>query len=170
MPDGLEDTMPTFGSNYCGFQPTYYVCVDKDILTNHVDDILPLVMGAKIAYLSAHFEGSSKLYELPYVRLVAKDEQSFREEEFMSGFTATYVALKEAYYLGFDEVHLWGVDHSPAWDHFKPDYPRGAPDRARRMSVMERHYQLATNIYARAGRRIINHSYPSKLDTIFARI
>jgi hypothetical protein len=38
------------------------------------------------------------------------------------------------------------------------------------MAVMEWHYQLAANIYARAGREIINHSNPSRLDAIFRRV
>jgi hypothetical protein len=161
---------PTFGMNYCGFQPTYFVCVDSDVLTSGVDRIYEHAAHAETCYLSALHEGSSKLYDLPYVRLVSKDQQSFRAEKFMSGLTASYVALKMAYYAGFERVHLWGVDHSPSWDHYIPDYLPGqrAPS-ADRMRVMEWHYQLAANVYARAGREIINHSDPSRLDMIFRR-
>ena len=168
MPAGVLESMPSFGMNYCGFQPTFYVCIDDDILRNHVEEIYPIAAAAEISYLSGLHEGTSKLYELPYVRLVTKDTQSFRDEQYLSGFTATYVALKLAYYAGFGEVYLWGVDHSPDWKHYKGDYPAGHTTAAR-MRVMEAHYRLAANIYARAGRTIINHSHPSKLDSIFRR-
>ncbi len=171
MPRGLEDTMPTWGMNYCGLNPTYYVCIDRDVLTNHAEEIRPLVAGARIAYLSGlvdNFE-SIGIYNYPYVRLVYKDEESFKDEEFMSGFTSTYVALKMAYYAGFDEIHLWGVDMDPSWSHYRQDYHQGGVTNAQRRAVMLTHYQLAANIYARAGRKIVNHSRPSKLDAIFRR-
>jgi hypothetical protein len=172
-PSALEmpanPAVPTFGMNYCPFQPTYYVCVDTDVLLSHWDDIYLLALGAEVAYLSGKHVGSSKLYDLRNVELVYKDQQAFRAERFMSGLTAAYVALKLAYYAGFDEVHLWGIDHSPGWEHYRPDYPAPAPDIEYRMAIMREHFQLAAGVYARAGRRIINHSRPSKLDAIFER-
>ena len=171
LPADVFASMPSFGCNYIDRQPTYYVCVDRDILTNHVEEIRPLVAGARIAYLSGlifdEFKGD--IFDLPYVKLVYKDTESFKDEEFMSGMTAAYVALKMAYYAGFDCIHLWGVDMDPAWTHYKPDYHQGGVTNAQRRAVMLTHYQLAANIYARAGRTIINHSHKSALDKIFRR-
>jgi hypothetical protein len=169
VPKGLLESVPTFGMNYAGFQPRYYVCVDNDILTHHADEILLLVKNARIAFLSALVPLPFDWDKLPNIQLVAKDEQSFKAEQFMSGMTSAYVALKCAYYLGFEEVHLYGVDHSPAWEHYRPDYRIGKKTNYMHMSIMEFHYQLAMNIYSRAGRRIINHSQSSKLDKIFRR-
>jgi len=110
------------------------------------------------------------LYELPQVRLLTKDTKAFKAERFFSGMTVVYVALKMAYYLGFETVHLWGVDHSLEWAHYRDNYPAG--DVIRRgglMAEMEYHYSLAAKVYNQAGRRIINHSYPSNLDAIFER-
>ena len=162
--------LPSFGCNFAPRQPTYYVCIDTHVLTEHVDDIYPLASGAQVTWLSARHEGSSRLYQLPYVRLVSKDTQSFKAEQFMSGLTASYVMLKIAYYEGFQRVHLWGVDHSPAWDHYSVNYHADTkPPIPSRMFVMEQHYMLAAHVYARAGREIINHSNPSRLDMIFGR-
>ena len=170
VPQNLLESEITFGMNYCAFQPTYYVCVDTDVITKNSEKILPLVQGAQIACLSAyHKDDGINLYDGKNIFLVEQDTNSFKAEQYMSGFTAAYVALKCAYYIGFDDVHLYGVDHSPDWAHYRADYPAGASDRARRMGVMEFHYQLAANVYARAGRTITNHSNPSKLDAIFAR-
>lgn len=161
--------VPLFGMNFSPIHPDYYICIDTAVLKYHWQEIYRLAAGAKIAYLSAYHDGSSELYDLGNVALVAKDVSAFKAERFMSGFTASYVALKQAYYLGFDEVHLWGVDHSPDWQHYRAGYPPPAPDIVQRMAVMEEHYQLAAEVYARAGRRIINHSAPSRLDMIFER-
>jgi hypothetical protein len=169
MPSNMLEVFPSFGMNYAPLQPTYYVCIDSDVITKNPDSIRPLVQGAEIAFLSELLVGVNDLYDGANVRLVSKDTQSFKAEQYMSGFTAAYVALKMAYYLGYNEVHLYGIDHSLDWAHYRPDYPAGAKDRARRLAVMETHYQLAANVYARAGRRIINHSNPSRLDKIFRR-
>ena len=164
-----EVSMPSFGMNFAKMQPTFYCCIDSHILTEHAKDIYPLAAGAEIAYLSAKHSGPP-LYDLPNVKLVDKDTGAFHMERFMSGLTATYVCLKLAYYAGFTDIHLWGVDHSPDWQHYRDDYHADAvnPDNER-MRVMEWHYQLAMMVYARAGRRIINHGEPSRLDMIFRR-
>jgi len=161
----------SFGMNFAKMQPTFYCCIDSHILTEHAKDIYLLVKNAEIAYLSAKHAGSSFLYtDNENVQLVDKDTGAFHMERFMSGLSATYVCLKLAYYAGFQEVHLWGVDHSPDWQHYRDDYHADAvnPDNER-MRVMEWHYQLAMMVYARAGRRIFNHSDPSRLDMIFRR-
>jgi len=170
VPDFMLKTYPSFGVNYCLYQPNFYVCVDHDILVNHQDEIYPFAKNADFAFLAAKEKSASPLYELPQVRLLTKDTKAFKAERYFSGMTVVYVALKMAYYLGFETVHLWGVDHSPAWDHYRSDYPAG--DIARRaalMAEMEYSYRLAAKVYKEAGRRIINHSYPSKLDEIFER-
>ena len=169
-PMDLPEDVGTFGMNYAGFVPTYYVCVDQDIIAHHADEIRQYVAGAGIAYLSEYLCGSNTLYDYANVQLVGKDTQSFKAEDFMSGYTAAYVCLKMAYYLGYEQVHLYGIDHSPAWEHYRPDYRIGKKTDRRCMQIMETHYQLAANVYARAGREIFNHSDPSRLDKIFRRV
>ena len=170
MPQELLWKMDSFGVNYCPYLPIYYVCVDRDILINHHEDIYNIAALVEIAYLAEKENGTSDLYELPNVQLVTHDKAAFAAERFFSGFTVVYVALKMAYYLGYEEVHLWGVDHSQDWSHYKDDYPRGdVAGRKARMAEMEYHYKLAANVYKAAGRRIINHSHQSSLDMIFDR-
>lgn len=170
VPDFMLKTYPSFGVNYCLYQPNFYVCVDHDILVNHQGEIYPFAKNSDFAFLAAKEKCIGDLYELPQVRLLTKDTKAFKAERFFSGMTVVYVALKMAYYLGFETVHLWGVDHSPAWDHYRSDYPAGEVIlRGGLMAEMEYHYQLAEDVYNRAGRRIINHSYPSDLDKIFER-
>lgn len=170
MPRELLLKHDSFGVNYAPFQPTYFVCIDTDILTNSWRKIYDLAAGAKIAYLSLKHEGSSPLYDLPNVQMVTHDKGAFAGEKYFSGLTVTYVALKMAFYLGYERVDLWGVDHSADWKHYREDYPPGDVDRRQwRMEMMEYHYALAQRVYTLAGRRIINYSHPSKLDAIFQR-
>lgn len=170
LPESMLNTYPSFGVNYCLWQPNFYVCVDHDILTNHYDDIYGFALDADFAFLPVKEKGTSPLYDLDNVCLITKDKSAFKDERFFSGMTVTYVCLKMAYYLGFETVHLYGVDHSPTWDHYRSDYPPG--DVARRsalMAEMEYSYRLAAKVYKAAGRRIINHSHKSALDSIFPR-
>lgn len=170
VPDFMLKTYPSFGVNYCLYQPNFYVCVDHDILVNHQDKIYEYAKCADFAFLAAKEKGIGYLYELPNVCLITNDRKDFAAERYFSGMTVTYVCLKLAYYLGFETVHLWGVDHSPAWEHYRGDYPAG--DVARRESLMAEmfyHYSLAADVYNKAGRRIINHSHRSDLDKIFER-
>lgn len=170
VPEFMLNTYPSFGVNYCLYQPNFYVCVDNDILTNHYDEIWGFVLNSDFAFLPEKNKGSSLLYDIPQVCLVRKDTHHFKEERFFSGMTVTYVCLKLAFYMGFETVHLYGVDHSPTWDHYRADYPPAVnPQRESLMAEMEYHYKLAAKVYNQAGRRIINHSYPSKLDAIFER-
>jgi hypothetical protein len=167
--DEIFNSMNSFGMNYANRQPTYYVCVDSDILTKHADDIRPFVANARLAFLSELLLGVNDLYDFPNVKLIGKDESAFKAEKFLSGMTAAYVALKCAYYLAYEEIHLYGVDFSPEWSHYRDDYRLGVKTTRARMEVMKWHFQLAQNIYTRAGRKIVNHSNHSELDTVFAR-
>ena len=45
----------TFGVNYINrlpFQPTYYVCIDSDVLANNASSILNVASSAEISFLS----------------------------------------------------------------------------------------------------------------------
>lgn len=168
---GLLEALPAFGCNYAPWPVPFYTCIDAEILKNHVEEIYPRAAAAEICYLSEKFEGSSKLYDLPFARLVGHDDGLFAAERFFTGLTAGYVMLKMAFYQGFEKVILYGIDHSPGWPHYTPGYPMsGPPPSAERMRVMEWHYALAAQIFARAGREIVNCSAPSSLDKIFRRV
>jgi len=171
VPEFMLNTYPSFGVNYCLYQPNFYVCVDNDILTKHYDEIFHFVDNADFAFLPEKNKGSSILYDLPQVCLVRRDTRAFKDERYFSGMTVTYVCLKLAYYMGFETVHLYGVDFNKEWDHFRPDYPPATnPNREPLMAEMYFHYSLAAKVYKSAGRRIINHSHKSKLDEIFERV
>lgn len=170
LPRELLEIYPSYGGNYIGLsgiQPTYFVCVDYRVLQDY-DGIRDTACNAKIAYLGQVLPITSPIYSFPNVVLLSRDLKDFKEEQSFAGGTVAYPMLKLAYYEGFDEVHLWGMDFDQNWQHFSDDYPIfGHPDR--KIDAMLYHFQLANRVYQDAGKRIINYSYPSILDAIFSR-
>lgn len=100
------------------------------------------------------------------------------------GHTVTYVAMQLAFHMGFKEIALVGCDHTFATkgpanktviagqedpNHFDPHYFAGGvkwqlPDLAQ----SEVHYEIARDIFARHGRKIVNCTNGGKLE-VFTR-
>ncbi len=101
------------------------------------------------------------------------------------GATVTYVALQIAYYLGFSQVILLGVDHNFAtkgephkkviskgqdMDHFSKDYfGKGFVWQLPDLDKSEYSYLLAKNKFEKHGRKIVDATIDGKL-TIFDKI
>jgi len=101
------------------------------------------------------------------------------------GSTVTYVAMQLAFYMGFGEVVLVGVDHSFATkgrphkevvstgddpDHFDPLYfARGFRWNLPDLDTSERHYIIAREVFASAGRRIVDATIGGKLN-VFPKV
>jgi hypothetical protein len=161
----------TFGCNYINrlpFIPTYYTCIDSAVLNYNAGEIYTVASLAKNCFISNYPEPNmilNRLYALPNCIQVGKDTFTFATELYMSGNTATYVALKIAFFMGFTQALLVGVDHTIG-EHFEPTYPRGLKTNAEGQRY---HYLLAQTIWQENGREIINLSPPSLLDAIFKR-
>jgi hypothetical protein len=101
------------------------------------------------------------------------------------GFTVTYVALQLAYYFGFQEVILVGVDHNFVTqgppnqaiisqgddpNHFSPDYfGKGFKWQLPDLEGSERAYRLAKAAFERAGRQVCDATVGGKL-RIFPKV
>ena len=176
----------TFGSNriyLSGYIPDYYLCVNPLVLEQFWGEIaqldtckfIPKNLYAK--YAPDNIFGSVNPIDTSY------DLPSFRSLDIpiWEGHTVTYVALQVAYYMGFTDVTLLGVDHDygehndtpnmelkadePDKYHFHPDYfgegvSWHAPDLAR----SELAYSLANQAYKDDKRTIVNASTRTKLD------
>lgn len=101
-----------------------------------------------------------------------------------SGATVTYVAMQLAFYMGFDEVYLIGVDHSFRVDgephekqtlrgsdtnHFDARYFSGKEWQLPDLACSEAAYHLAHYYYQRAGRRIFDATVDGRL-TVFPKV
>jgi hypothetical protein len=156
VPAAFLAKYPTFGANYINrlpFQPTYYISIDSRVLTNDAAEIYDVAKSAKLAFISNYIPDNpalAKLRSLPNVVPVGKDTFVFAGERFMSGNTCVYVALKIAFFMGFERVLLVGVDHTQSFEHFTADYPRG---NGVNFEGMRYHFALAQQIIANMDAR-----------------
>lgn len=102
-----------------------------------------------------------------------------------TGATVTYVAMQIAYYMGFHQVILVGVDHSFATqgkphavvtskgddpNHFDPTYfGKGFRWQLPDLETSEVAYRLARDQYKRAGREIVDATIGGKLQ-VFPKV
>ncbi|MDJ0583359.1 6-hydroxymethylpterin diphosphokinase MptE-like protein [Crocosphaera sp.] len=100
------------------------------------------------------------------------------------GYTVTYVAMQIAFYMGFKQVFLIGVDHSfkavgkpnekqvlegDDPNHFSPDYFANKEWQLPDLEGSELSYRNAKFKFERAGRKIYDATIDGKLD-IFPKI
>jgi hypothetical protein len=168
------------------FKTTYLISVNDLVLEQCADEMKPLQVPKFITW-----RARSLLSDDP--RTIFIDTDYTGPEKFsgdasgrmFEGFTVTYVALQLAYYMGFEEVILVGVDHNfvtqgPANaavvsngddpNHFSPNYfGKGFKWQLPDLEGSERAYRLAKAAYEAAGRRVLDATVGGKL-SIFPKI
>lgn len=167
------------------FYPQYYVAINRKVVEQSVDDIKMLNSNKFISMrgrdvvpedaLTYHVETQN-----PPARFSKDIEQGIHE-----GWTVTYAALQIAYYLGFKEVIIIGMDHRYQYvgqpnedrqldgadpNHFCSEYFGGGqrwdnPDLKR----SEESYRIARAEFEKDGRRILDATLGGACD-IFEKI
>jgi 6-hydroxymethylpterin diphosphokinase MptE-like len=157
------------------FEPDFYVCVNELVLEQFAAEISQLGM-MKFINWNRHQYFDSKDEKLAFVKLGMRLGDQFGvslQKPVSSGGTVTFVALQTAYYLGFKEVIIIGMDHnfvdkgtpnktvertaSQDENHFHPDYfPKGSKWQLPDLRRSEVAYALAREAYEKDGRRIID--------------
>ena len=176
VPKELLNKYISFGSNriyQLPFQPTYFSSIDTKYLTTCAGEMYDVAAKAEIAFLSGlHLDKDipdlQKLYSLDNVRLICDDTITFPGEFWFTGGTVTYVALKVAFFMGFETILIVGCDHEKEYGHFYGEHYDKLPTWDY-MNTMRYHYFVAGEVYKNAGRRIINLSPPSVLDAFLER-
>ena len=179
------------------FKPTYYVVVDNLVCEDRMEIINSL-------------GGMTKLFPLDRANSLRRDANTiyfltrFRKDlspEFSTdvvkglfgGFTVTFTNLQLAYYMGFKEVHLIGLDHNYRYpkhykmdkvenrpgeittleeepNHFHPEYfGKGLRWHEPEIDKMENGYKLAKQLFEDDNREILNASIGGKLE-LFRRV
>jgi hypothetical protein len=182
----------TFGMNRIylhfpamGFATTYYVAVNTLVIEQCAEDIRRLEMprfvtwrgrpwlkNADVIFLDTDYTGP-EVFSTDLTRRV------------FEGSTVTFVALELAYYMGFSEVVLLGVDHNFTTqgppnvtvvsagedrDHFSPSYfGKGFRWQLPDLEASERAYRLARLAFERDGRRVLDATPGGKL-TVFPKV
>lgn len=176
--------MPTISMNRAyllyeewGFIPSYYVCINELVLEQFSEDIANLPMPKFVNFdrrrLFPDFEQDN---DLMYLRLGLNLRDRFSgdvTQPISSGGTVTFACLQLAYFMGFREVVLVGLDHNfvekgipnttevrkseKDESHCHPDYfPKGIKWQLPDLYRSEQAYVLARQAYERDGRRILD--------------
>jgi hypothetical protein len=183
----------TFGANRIylifpkiGFQTTYYVSVNRLVIAQCSKDIENLQMPKFISWYARN--DISFKTDITFVRDPHDRELGFSKIpvwHVCEGATVTYVAMQLAYYMGFKQVILIGVDHSYATtgqphktvlsagkdpNHFDPNYfGRGFRWQLPDLETSERAYGLAKINFEQDNREILDATIAGKLD-IFPKV
>jgi hypothetical protein len=187
----LKDEI-TFGLNRIyllfekmGFHTTYFVSVNQYVIQQSAEEIERLNSPKFIRWDSReHINFDS---DTIFIRSRSGPRfcHDVSRQGVWEGMTVTYVAMQLAYYMGFSEVILIGVDHNfktkgePSKlvvskgddpDHFDPDYfgkdiNWQLPD----LETSEKAYTLAKKAYLNSGRKILDATVGGKL-TIFPKV
>jgi hypothetical protein len=184
---------PTFGLNRIyllfpelGFQTTYLVSVNDLVLEQCADEMITLSMLKFITWRARHWlrrDPDTIFLDSDYTG--PEDFTKDASGRIFEGYTVTYVALQLAFYMGFKEVILIGVDHNfttrgPANmavvsdgddpNHFTPNYfGKGFKWQLPDLEGSERAYRLAKEAFESAGRRVLDATVGGKL-TIFPKV
>lgn len=181
VPIEFMDLFPTFGANriYLKYLPTYLTVVNPLVAEQNKDDILlsatrtdSTFVTASVSYAHQH-EWITPLYS------IGAPLFSFKPGEYVwEGGTVTYVSMQLAYWLGFREVFLVGLDHyfecegepneeqlmeGDDPNHFDPNYFKGQRWNLPDLATSEEAYRLARRVFERDGRKIYNLSTETAL-------
>ncbi|HPH97341.1 MAG TPA: DUF115 domain-containing protein [Anaerolineaceae bacterium] len=169
-----------------GFSTTYLVSVNDLVLEQCAADFSALKMPCFFSWRARRWlKASPTLHFLDTDYTGPENFSGDATGRLFEGFTVTYVGMQLAFYMGFTEVILIGVDHNfttkgPANttvtsqgddpNHFSPGYfGKGFRWQLPDLEGSERAYILAREAYAKAGRRIVDATVGGKL-TIYPKV
>lgn len=183
----------TFGMNRIylafddlGFETSYYVSVNDLVVEQCADDILNLKLPRFVSWRAgkkwlSQQENLNFLYTTYTEPKFAKDIRN----RLWESATVTYVALQIAFYMGFQEAILIGVDHNFETkgkanttvvsqgddpNHFHPGYfGKGFRWQLPDLEMSEIGYQMAKIAYESDGRKVLDATIGGKL-TIFEKV
>ena len=169
-----------------GFTTTYLVSVNTLVIEQCADELKALPIPKFITW-----RGRRWMADDPRVIFLDTDytqPENFAEDvsgRVYEGYTVTYVALQLAFYMGFEQAILVGVDHNftttgPAnavvvsggedVDHFHPGYfGKGFRWQLPDLEGSERSYTLAKQAYERDGRQVLDATIDGKL-SVFPKV
>ncbi len=177
----LKDEV-TFGFNRIyllfekiGFETTYLVVSNLNVIRQFQDDIMALRCTKFLSEKAR--DGIQPRDDIMFLKHVGGPDYppTFSRDaarEVCGGGTVTYAAMQLAYYMGFEQVILIGVDHSFASkgnpnmlvtsqgddpNHFHPDYfGKGVEWQLPDLERSELSYRVAKYQFERHGRTIVD--------------
>lgn len=168
-----------------GFSTSYYLSVNDLVVEQCAEEIQSLTMPRFISWRSRKvLKPQDNLYFIHTTYTGEKFATDIRERVWEGG-TVTYTALQTAFFLGFKQVILIGVDHNYVGqgkpnetvvsqgddpNHFHPGYfGKGFRWQLPDLVQWEEAYRLARRTYEAAGREVIDATIGGKL-RVFKRV
>lgn len=182
----------TFGMNRIylmfpelGFQTTYFLTVNSLVIEQCAQDIRALPMPKFLSWRSRNLiQPSPEMYFL-HTTYSGPGFTKDARNRIWEGATVTNVALQLAFFMGFEQVILIGVDHNYSaqgkpnttvvsqgadTDHFHAGYfGKGFRWQLPDLDTSERGFQMALQAYQDAGRQVLDATVNGKL-TIFPKV
>lgn len=169
------------------FRPTYFVSINELVLEQFHHEIKNLPFPKFVNWNRRNLFKDAE--NTIFVRVGFNISERFTKDPIFplsSGGTVTYIALQLAYYMGFTQVILIGLDHSFSdkgipnkteiqsktedTNHFAPDYfPKGVKWQLPDLGRSEMAYQLARKEFERDGRKIFDATTGGKCE-VFDKI
>jgi hypothetical protein len=169
------------------FAPSYYCATNELVLRQFAAEIAQLPMPKFLSWTRRRDFARAR-GETLFVRTALSLRDFFAGDPrraLGSGGTVTFTALQLAFFMGFTQVVLIGVDHAfaesgppnatrtrrgPDQSHCHPDYfPPGSRWQLPDLRRSELAYGLARRAYERAGRRVLDATPGGKLD-VFEKV
>ena len=168
-----------------GFETSFYVSINDLVIEQCAADIQGLKMPRFIAWHAREWLQPDENLFMLHTTYTGPKFACDITKRLWEGATVTYVALQTAYYLGFSEVILIGVDHSFATkgkpnetvvsqgddpNHFNPAYfGKGFRWQLPDLDTSEVGYAMARQAYEQDGRKVLDATIGGKL-TIFPKV
>ncbi len=169
-----------------GFTTTYFVSINDLVIGQCAQEMAALPIPKFLAWHShRHFSRLSDDMIFLYTTYTGPGFAVDLTRRVWEGATVTNVALQLAFYMGFSQVILIGVDHNFAdrgqanqtvvsqgedANHFSPAYfGRGFRWQLPDLDTSEVGYKLARAAYQKAGRQVLDATVGGKL-TIFPKV
>jgi len=183
----------TFGMNRIylmfpelGFTTTYFASINDLVIEQCADDIAALPIPKFIAWHSnRHFQRFPDNMIFLYTTYTGPQFVYDMTRRIWEGATVTNIALQLAFYMGFEQVILIGVDHNFTSkgdanktvvsdgddpNHFDPRYfGKGFRWQLPDLDTSEVGYAMARKAYKKAGRQVLDATVGGKL-TIFPKV
>lgn len=168
------------------FHTTYFVSINDLVIEQCAEEIAALPMPKFIAWhANRYFQHLPKDMIFLYTTYTGPKFAYDLTRRIWEGATVTNVALQLAFYMGFQQVILIGVDHNFTSkgeanktvvsdgddpNHFSPAYfGKGFRWQLPDLETSEIAYRLARQAYQKAGREVLDATIGGKL-TIFPKV
>ena len=168
-----------------GFTSTYYLCVNSLVIEQSADDIRGLPIPKFLSWRSHRLVKPTEDMMFLHTTYTGPGFARDARGRLWEGATVTYVALQLAFFMGFEQVILIGVDHNYTTqgkpnttitsqgddpNHFNANYfGKGYRWQLPDLETSEHSYRLARQTYESAGCQLVDATVGGKL-TIFSKV